>query len=542
MRLRFISLLAGIVLAGVILAVVLRQPQSTDPLSVLAFPIGTDVTSLDPVRLTEDSPRLIASQVLETLVGYDEQLKLQPVLAESWQASSGGTVWRFRLRSGVYFHDDPAFGGKPRTVTAADVIYSLERLLDPKTQTLGAFILTDVVKGATEFMEGKASSVVGITAEDERTVTFHLTKPYALFPARLSLPFAAIIAREAVDHYGKQWGTHPVGTGPFQIKSWDASTSEIVLERSANYWRQISTTLRGIRFRILKSEATQLLEFSQGKLDALEVTSTIAPQVLASDGTLTARFRGLELLKVPVLNVHFVGFNFQKPLLQDKNFRLAANYAVDKNFLTGHLLNGLAKPASGPLVPPLFGADEARLYPQSVDQAKALLRQSSYRGQELVYVTDNSTQSVAVAELLQSQFAAIGIKILIDKNPESVWLDKLGRGQFDLAKLYWAFDYPSPDNGLSQFLTSNFAPAGPNFLHYSDAEFDRVYDLAVREPDQTAAERHFSELNQRIRNEAPWVFLYYPTRTILVQAGVGNLHINALSFSLFLNDVVKTEK
>lgn len=543
MRHKFVWGLAGIVLAAGLLVFVLRQPtQGLDSSAVLTYPIGTDVTSLDPVRVTEDSPRLISSQTMETLVTYDERLQLQPMLAEAWLPLEGGRAWRFRLRPGVRFHDDPAFKGKPRTVTASDVVYSLQRLLDPKTQTLGAFILTDVVEGATEFMDGKASTVSGIIAEDEKTVTFRLTKPYALFPARLSLPFAAIIPREAVDYYGKQWGTHPVGTGPFQFKSWDVSTSDITFERSPHYWREISTTLQGLRFRILKSEAAQLLEFSQGKLDAIDVTPTIAPQIFTPEGGLTERFRGLQLLQTPVLTVHFVGFNFRKPLLQDKNFRLAANYAIDKDALTRRVLNGLAKPASGPLVPPLPGADDTPLYPQSIEQAKALLQRSSYRGQDLVYVTDNSTQSIAVAEFLQSQLATVGIKILIDKNPESVWLDKLGKGQFDLAKIYWAFDYPSPDNGLSQFLSTNSAPAGPNFLHYSNPEFDRLYDQAARDADQPNAVKLFGELNRQIRDEAPWIFLHYPTRTILVQHGVRNLQINPLSFSLFLTEIVKTGK
>jgi ABC-type transport system substrate-binding protein len=531
--------LIGLVLAITLLFTGCPGSQKHIPQTILIYAISTDVISLDPVRVTEDSPRLISSQILETLTTYDAKLQLQPLLAESWESLEDGRKWRFRLRSNILFHEDPAFQGKSRAVTAADVVYSLNRLLDSKTQTLGAFILTDVVEGAAAFLEGKATTVSGITAEDERSVLFRLTKPYAYFPARLSLPFAAIIPREAVDYYGDRWGTHPVGTGPFQFKSWDVATGEIVLDRNPRYWRQIPTNLTGLRFRILKAEATQLAEFAQGKLDALELTPAIAPQVLTADGKLIDRFREAQVLQTPVLVVHFIGFNFRNRVLQDRNVRLAFNYAVDKEQLTKQVLNGLTRPATGPLVSPLPGAEDTPLYPQDIERAKALLKRSTYRGQEFTYMTDNSTESVAVAEFLHRQLGAMGIKIRIDKNPESVWLDKLSKGQFELAKLYFAFDYPSPDNGLSQFLKANFAPAGPNFLHYTNGAFDLLYDQGLREGDPAKAARLYGQMNQMIRDEAPWLFLFYPTRTVLVQKGVQDLKINALSFSLILTETKK---
>jgi peptide/nickel transport system substrate-binding protein len=159
-----------------------------------------------------------------------------------------------------------------------------------------------------------------------------------------------------------------------------------------------------------------------------------------------------------------------------------------------------------------------------------------------VYTTDNSTQSVAVAEFLQSQLAAIGIKMRIDKNPESVWVDKLTKGQFDLGKLYFAFDYPSPDNGFSQFLKFNFAPAGPNFLHYTNADFDHLYDQALQHTDSTKAAQIFRQLNQIVREDATWIFLYYPMRIIIVRKGIEGLKVNPLSFSLILIDTRKTSE
>jgi oligopeptide transport system substrate-binding protein len=515
---------------------------TTTAQEVLTYAISTDITSLDPVRVTEDNPRLISTQVMQPLVDYDQNLKLIPVLAESWTSSKDGKEWRFKLRDKVFFHDDPCFKGKPRAVVASDVVYSLQRMLDPKTQTLGAFILSDVVEGAADLAAGKSTGVAGIVAEDEKTVLFRLSKPYAQFPARLSLPFAAIVPKEAVEFYKDQWGRHPVGTGAFKFKSWDEATGQIVLDRNLNYWQQISTNLGKVVFSIVKSEAAQLAGFSQGKIDAFEMNPAISNQIFDSSGKPTTRYANAQIIRQPSLKVHFVGFNFRNKAVKDKNFRLALNYAVNKDKLTQQILNGLADPANGVLVPPLLGSDSKTLYPQDIQKAKDLLKSSAYKGEELTYITDNSTQSVAEAEFIQSQLAAVGVKIRIDKSPESVWLDKLTKGKFDLGKLYFAYDYPSPDSGFSQFLTANFPPTGNNFSYYSNAKFDSLYGESLKQSDAAKSSELFQQQNQIIRDDAPWLFLYFPKRIVVARQGIKDLKVNQLSFSLMLSDVKEEAK
>jgi peptide/nickel transport system substrate-binding protein len=476
---------------------------------------------------------------METLVGYDEKLKLQSVLAESWESGDGGQLWTFHLRRNVRFQDDPVFKGHPRYVSAADVVFSLRRVLDPKTGTLGAFVLSDIVEGAADFAAGKTTEVSGIQAVDPYTVRFQLVREYALFPARLSLPFCAVIPKEATDQYGAGFATHPVGTGPFKLSYWDLGRGVISLERNRAYWRPISTNLDGINFVLIKSEAVQLTELAQGRIDAVEANSTVYREIADEKGVPKAAFSAVELVRSPILTVHFVGFNFANPLMHNLNLRLAANYAVDKRKLCAFVLGGLARPANGPLLASMPGGDDSPLYDQDVQKSRELLARSVYHGQPLVYMTDNSTESVAVAEFLQDQWKSVGIQTKIDKNPESVWLDKLTNGRFDLGKLYFAFDYPSPDNGLSQFLTSNFAPAGPNFLHYTNRDFDAEYNQALQ-TSGAESERLFGHLQNIVRQDAPWVFLYTPIRVVVVNRRVRDLRVNMLSFSLLLDTVTKT--
>lgn len=513
--------------------------QPPDAQKILSYAISTDVTSLDPVLQAEISPRLISAQVMETLVGYDENLKLVPLLAQSWEPLKSGQEWRFKLRDGITFHNDPCFKGTPRKVAASDVVYSLQRMLDPKSKTLGAFTLSDVVQGANEFVEGKANSVSGIVAENDTTVLIKLTKPYAQLPARLSLAFASIIPKEAVEFYKDQWGNHPVGTGAFQFKSWDTSKGEIILQRNPSYWQPITTNLSEVVFKVIKSDATQLTNFVQGQLDVFELSPALSNQVIDATGKLQGQFSEAKVTRPVTLITHYLGLNLKNNIVKDKNFRLALNYAVDKQQLIRTVLNGLAQPSNGILAKSMLGADSNTIYAQDLEKAKQLLKTSAYKGQELLYMTDNSTTSVAVAEFIQSQFAAIGVKIRIDKNPESVWIDKLVKGQYDIAKVYFGFDFPSPDNGFSQFITANFAPTGNNFYFYSNEKFDSLYTQSLKEVDPAKSAELFKQMNQIIRDDAPWVFLYSPERVILERKGIEGLKVNSLSFSLILNDVKK---
>lgn len=512
------------------------------PENILHYALSTDITSLDPVRVTEDTPRLVSQQIMETLVAYDDQLHLRPLLADSWSPLDGGKEWVFKLHPSVRFQDDPVFGGTPRYVIATDVAYSLQRVLDPKTQTLGAFILSDILEGAADYSAGKSQNVSGIVVEDPLTIKFRLTKRYGLFPARLSSPFCAIVPREAVEHYGSQFGTHPVGTGPFEFRSWDFTRGEINLRRNRRYWRPIRTNLDGVNFIIVKSEASQLADAVQGRIDAFEPGPTVYRHIVATNGEPKHEFDFARLIKSSTLTVHFVGFNFESALCRDRNFRLACNYAIDKDKLCKFVLEGLATPSNGPLPPEIMGGDRSVVYPYNSERAHQLLAASSYKGQTLTYMTDNSTPSVAVAEFLQNQLGSLGLKISIDKNTESVWLDKLNKGNFDLAKLYFAFDYPTPDNGLSQFLKANFAPAGPNFFHYTHIGFDKTYEQALQEGNPEKASSLFGQLQKMIREDAPWIFLYSPERILVVGKKVEGIKVNSLSFSLLLDDAEKVSQ
>jgi ABC-type transport system substrate-binding protein len=497
----------------------------------LVYALQSDVTSLDPIRATDDPSRLVTTQVFETLVTFDKNLEPKPLLAESWERNEDATRWTFELRPGVYFHKDASFDNNDstRVMRAQDVAYSINRLLDDTT-SLGAWILSDLL------VSGGAETRPGVQVLDSLTVAFNLRRSYASFPARLSLPFTAIVPREAVKSYGKEFSSHPVGTGPFRARDIALASDRVALARNENYWRSIDTNLDRVVFQTSQSLQSILGSFRSGEIEAFELEPATAGRVV-SQGELTSQYSDAHLITRPLLKVHFVGFHLGEEMNQDRSFRRAVNYAINKKELTSTVLNGLAAPATGPLPPGITGSATEVSYPYNPDSARALLKRSNYDGSPITYMTNNSTGSVAVAEYLESQLGEYGINLQIEENSESVWIDRLVKGDFEWAKLYFSLDYPAPDNPLSQFLTSNAAPDGPNFIQYSNSTFDRLYDQALQEPNPDSAATLYSRMNEIIRRDAPWLFLYVPERTIVAGEGVDGIRINSLPFSLYLDEV-----
>src|SRR5207249_7620239 len=190
-------------------------------------PIGNDPSTLDPALIADSYGRAVAQQIFDGLVSFDETLAITPALAEFWRASRDGLTWTFTLRKGVRFHNG-------REVTAEDVVYSLTRILDPKIRS-GAADLFGTIKGAHEFREGRARTVVGLVAQDRYTVQVTLDEAVGPFVAVLAVGHAKIVPKDAVEQLGEAFGTQPVGTGPFRFERWERG-KEIVLAANPEYF------------------------------------------------------------------------------------------------------------------------------------------------------------------------------------------------------------------------------------------------------------------------------------------------------------------
>src|SRR5665213_2051135 len=226
-------------------------------------------SSLDPVRMNSKVEDDIGSNIFDKLIDNNSQLELVPELAKSWEASPDGETYTFHLRTDVFFQDDSCFpGGNGRRMTASDVKYSFERVCDPRTLTSGFWVFEDIVQGADQYFNSPQAGgtapreVTGFKVIDDSTFVIKLLKPFAPFLEHLTTSFGYIVPHEAIEHYGKDFFQHPVGTGPFRFAQWQPDQG-ILLARNPNYWQYDSAGNRlpyldEVKFTLIKDDKTLL--------------------------------------------------------------------------------------------------------------------------------------------------------------------------------------------------------------------------------------------------------------------------------------------
>ena len=202
--------------------------QKVDPRSVFKYNSDNGITSLDPAFARTQDNIWAVSQLFNGLVQLDSQLLIAPCIARKWEVTADGLVYRFYLRNDVFFHKDKALkNGSSRNVTASDFVYSFNRIMDEATASPGAWIFNDKVT---------ANPFVAI---NDSTLEIRLKKPFPPFLGLLTMPYCFAIPKEAIDKYGKDFGRHPVGTGPFMFSRWNEEVKLIFL-KNPNYFANVA--------------------------------------------------------------------------------------------------------------------------------------------------------------------------------------------------------------------------------------------------------------------------------------------------------------
>ncbi|HYC28903.1 MAG TPA: ABC transporter substrate-binding protein, partial [Chitinophagaceae bacterium] len=315
---------------------------------------GKALESLDPAFAKDQYMMWTANMLFNTLVAIDSQLHLSPSLAKSWSVSDDGLTHTFILRNDVYFHDNPAFaGGKGRKMTAADVVYSFNRIIDPETASPGAWIFNDRVAGHEPFV-----------AVDDTTFTIRLIRPFRPLPEILSMQYCSIVPYEVAEKWGKDFRTYPCGTGPFRFQLWDEGNI-LVLRKNPGYWEKDAEGeplpyLDAVKISFTYSKASEFFRFLQGELDFVnELDGSFKDLVLTKKGELKEEYKDkLVLNKKTYLNTEYLGFltDTSNALLANspiKNLlvRQAMNYAVDRSKIVTYFRNGIGIPATSGFIP-----------------------------------------------------------------------------------------------------------------------------------------------------------------------------------------------
>ncbi|MFZ2102162.1 MAG: ABC transporter substrate-binding protein, partial [Oricola sp.] len=475
------------------------------PPDVLVVGQIAEPKSLDPHAVTAVNDFRILMNVYDGLVRYkDGTLEVEPALAENWAISDDGTVYTFKLREGVTFHD-----GSP--LNAEAVKFNFDRMLDENhpSHDTGPFPLAFFF-----------SSVDTVTAVDDLTVEFKLKEPYAPFLSNLAYPTGLIVSPDAVKQYGKDFGRHPSGTGAYKFEEWEAN-SKVVVSRNADYWDG-APPLEAVIYRPITDANTRIAEMLSGGLDIMvEVPPDSLQQFRTDDQFVVHEQAGPHLW--------FLILNAKEGPFAKKEIRQAANYAINKTALVDNILQGTAEVAAGPTPPAFAWAYDESLepYPHDPEKARALLQGAGYDGSEVTfYVTEGGSgmlDPVAMGTAIQADLEAVGMKVKIETYEWNTFLGKVNpglEGKADMAEMAWMTNDPDTLPFLALRTEAFPDKGGFNSGYYSNAKVDELLEEARKATDQARRAELYKEMQGIVQEDAPWVFVANWKQNAVTKASV----------------------
>ncbi|SDC10289.1 ABC transporter substrate-binding protein [Niabella drilacis] len=495
----------------------------------------TGIASLDPAFAKNQSTMWPAHQLFNTLVEIDDSLNIKPSLATRWEVSEDKRTYTFYLRSDVLFHDNPVFpGSKGRNMTAADVVFSLNRIIDPGVASPGAWIFN-----------GKVDPREPFTAVNDTVFRLKLLQPYQPILGILSMQYCSVVAREAVQQFGVDFRSHPVGTGPFQFVAWEEGQG-LVFKKNPNYFERDSAGNRlpyidGIKISFKESRATEFLLLRQGNLDFInELDPSFKDEVLTKKGVLKKAWEGKLVLKTqPYLNIEYLGILVdsaneivRSSPLRFKKVRQAINYGFDRRKMILYLRNSLGTPAESGFVPkglPSFNDSLVKGYHYDPAKAIALLKEAGFPGGKGLPVIRLLTISMYAdfANFIAKQLEAVGMRIQVEVVQKALLFEMTANSRAAFFRGGWIADYPDAENYLSVFYSKN--PAPPNYTRYKNARFDAIFEAAIKETNDSLRYILYRQADQLAINDAPVVPLWYDKVIQLVQPNIKGYQPNALN-------------
>ncbi|MEO8763074.1 MAG: ABC transporter substrate-binding protein [Ginsengibacter sp.] len=493
------------------------------------------IATLDPAFAKNQSIIWAVHQVYNTLVQTDDSLHLVPSLAKSWDISADNLTFIFHLRNDVFFQDNAAFpGGKGRKMTSQDVVYSFKRIMDKNTASSGAWIFNSRVDSVNPF-----------SAINDTTFQLKLVAPFQPILGIMSMQYCSVIPKEVVEKYGKDFRRHPCGTGPFQYVAWEEGQA-LILKRNPGYFETDSSGkhlpyLDGIKVSFFENKATEFLEFQQGRLDFInDIDASFKDEVLSKKGELRKEWDGkIVLVKHSYLNIEYLGILNDTTLeivknspLKNVKIRQAINYGFNRRKMMLYIRNSIGIPAENGFIPAgLRSFDPNAVTGYRYDPAKALqlLKDAGYPNGTGLPVIKLLTIPVYAefATYIASELQQVGIKIQVETVQKSLLLEETAKSDALFFRGSWIADYPDEENFLSVFYGKN--PAPPNYPRYKNDAFDRLYEQALSEKNDSLRTLIYQRADQLMIKDAPIVPLWYDMAIHLVKPYVKNLIPNSLN-------------
>jgi peptide/nickel transport system substrate-binding protein len=463
---------------GLVVVLALLLPLQADAQTpkrggTLVVGMSQDLPGLDPHPSTSTITYQVLSLVYQGLVDFDRDLKIKPVLAESWTTSADGKTWTFKLRKGVKFHNG-------RSLTASDVKFSLDRILDPKTAARG--------KGALAIIES-------VQVVDPQTVRVHLTRASGAFLSRIAGTYQAILPPEAVQGPAFK----PIGTGPFQLTEWKTN-ERVELKRFDGYWEAGLPYLDALTLKPVPDGTVRLTALKTGDagfVQLIPLESLAELQAAPSKDYVVSTVKGGGGFSAIILNS-------KKPPFSDVRVRRAVALATDKKEVALGVWRGFAQPVNQwmpPGTPWFFNVPDRKV---DVEQAKKLLAEAGIaKGMKLTHTVGSVANLVPAAQVFQAQLTRIGIDLQLEVLDWPAYIKRQRALDFTSTNTNF-FPKVDPDDAYYRYFHSK---GGANELSggYANPAADKLLEEgeATVDPGKRAeAYRRFVEL---LEDEVPVV-------------------------------------
>ncbi|WP_250434458.1 ABC transporter substrate-binding protein [Hanstruepera flava] len=500
--------------------------KKEDSLNVFRYNEHKNISSLDPAFSKDLSDIWATNQLFNGLVQVNNELQVLPCIAKDWVISEDALFYTFHLRNDVYFHKHKIFGkDSTRTVKAQDFAYSFNRIKDPNLASPGSWVL---------------NKVKDFKAVNDSTFQIQLKQPFPAFLGLLTMKYCSVVPREAIEYYGNEFRSNPIGTGPFQFKRWEENL-KLVFRKNEFYFEKDEhgnnlPYLEAVAITFLPDKQSEFLQFAQGNIDYVSgLDASYKDELLTAKGELRDTYnKDVNMIRGPYLNTEYLGFFMESHVteIQSELIRKAINIGFDREKMMLYLRNGIGIPASGGFIPKgLPGYNPNIGFKYNPEKAKKLVNNFKTKtGIASPEISISTTSNyLSFCEYIQRELQKTGLQVNVDVIPASSLKDAKANGKLDLFRASWVADYPDAENYLSLYYSKNFAPNGPNYTHYKNETFDSWYEQAFMETNTVEREVLYSEMDSLIMQEAPIVPLFYDEVVRFTRKNVNGLGINPIN-------------
>jgi oligopeptide transport system substrate-binding protein len=472
--------------------------------------LDDEVSSLDPHKASNVIDTRVAIDLFEGLTSYGSDGQIVPGLAESWQTTASGLQWSFKLRPLLTFSDG-------KTISADDVVQSLQRALDPKTAAPMSKLLFSIRNAEAVAAGTLPPSELGVSAVGRDNVQIQLVRPSPELLEVLAHPVAAVVPVKYINVTGEAWARpeNLITSGPFQVVR-RVLHSTLELEKNTQFFAASQVGLERLLYFPMSDRDASIRKFRAGEVDVVQDFSRSQYEVIKAetpDAIKLSDYRG----------TYYFVFNMRKAPFDDARVRCALSMALDRSILAGQVM-GMDHQPSTSIVPdttPGYGGAVVPAWAkvpqaQRLATAQTLLGAAGYsKDKPLNFeIKFNSSEEHKRMALAMSQmWRALPVQVTLFNSEASVHFASLKSTDFAFARSGWIADYTGPESFLSIYSKN----AGVmNYSGFADADFDRLYDSAQRDPNPKSRVASLRSAEQIVADACAVVPVYtYRTKTLV---------------------------